>query len=149
MGGCASSGAGTGLHALGAARRSLRAAALTSALYVAGALLGAVTGGAVGTMRGAAVATWIGALLYWGQLRLALAESDDIPAENKLWFRPSARHRRLGRDRHRRNPDARPRRQLDPSYFRIPDCPQPSPQLEARLRQRRDRPQPTGRRTRG
>ena len=34
MGGCASAGAGTWLHALGAARRSLRAAVLTSVVYV-------------------------------------------------------------------------------------------------------------------
>jgi hypothetical protein len=145
MGVCASSGAGTGLHALGAARRSLRAAALTSAIYVVGALIGAVTGGAVGTMRGAAVATWMGALLYWWQLRAALAESDSVPPGNRLWFRHRAarhRNRRLGLDLYRRKPDARPRRRLDTCYFRIPDSPQPPAQLEAILRQRRDRPRP-------
>jgi O-antigen/teichoic acid export membrane protein len=145
MGVCASSGAGTGLHALGAARRSLRAAALTSAIYVVGALIGAVTGGAVGTMRGAAVATWMGALLYWWQLRAALAESDSVPSGNRLWFRHRAarhRNRRLGLDLYRRKPDARPRRRLDTCYFRIPDSPQPPAQLEAILRQRRDRPRP-------
>ena len=65
LGGCASAGAGTGLHALGAARRSLRAMVLGSALSVVLGLVGAAAGGAVGTMLGAAVASWIGALLFW------------------------------------------------------------------------------------
>jgi O-antigen/teichoic acid export membrane protein len=144
MGGCASGGAGMWLHALGAARRSLRAAVYTSAAYAVGALVGAVADGAVGSIRGAAVGTWIGALLYWWQLRLALAESDDVPVGNWFLFHPAARHRhrRLGLDLRRRKPDTRPRRGLDPCYFRIPDCPEPSPQLEARLRQRRDRQRP-------
>jgi len=72
MGGCVQSGAGTGLHALGAARRSLRAMVLFSALAVACGLLGAVADGLMGTMIGAAVAAWIGALLFWWQLRVAL-----------------------------------------------------------------------------
>jgi O-antigen/teichoic acid export membrane protein len=72
MGGCVQSGAGTGLHALGVARRSLRAMILFSALYVAFGLAGAAADGVMGTMIGAAVASWIGALLFWWQLRVAL-----------------------------------------------------------------------------
>ena len=73
MGGCVSAAAGAGLHALAAARRSLRAMVLTSVAFLGCGLVGAATGGAVGTMRGAAVATWIGALLWWWQLHLATA----------------------------------------------------------------------------
>jgi O-antigen/teichoic acid export membrane protein len=79
MGGCVQAGAGTGLHALGAARRSLRAMILVSALFIACGVVGAATRGAFGTMCGAAVASWIGALLFWLQLRHALRESDRVP----------------------------------------------------------------------
>jgi O-antigen/teichoic acid export membrane protein len=72
MGGCVQSGAGTGLHALGVAKRSLRAMILFSALYVACGLGGAAADGVMGTMIGAAIASWIGALLFWWQLRVAL-----------------------------------------------------------------------------
>jgi O-antigen/teichoic acid export membrane protein len=75
MGGCVQAGAGTGLHALGAARRSLRAMVLGAALYVLCGLVGAAAGGALGTMVGAAISSWIIALLFWWQLRTALRES--------------------------------------------------------------------------
>ena len=74
MGGCVQAGAGTGLHALGAARRSLRVMFVTSVLFVACGLIGAAAGGAFGTVCGTAVASWIGALLFWLQLRHALRE---------------------------------------------------------------------------
>ena len=79
LGGCASAGAGTGLHALGAARRSLRAMALSSALAVALGVGGAAAGGAVGTMIGAAAASWIGALMFWRQLGKAMREHNRVP----------------------------------------------------------------------
>ncbi len=74
MGACLTAGATAGLHALGAARRSLRAMALASLLYLACGLLGALQGGALGTTRGVALATWIGAFLWWRQLRVAMRE---------------------------------------------------------------------------
>lgn len=74
VGGCAMMGAGIGLHALGAARRSMRAMILASAVEVVAMLVGAAVGGAVGTMRGAAVSGWIGALLFWRELRAGLRE---------------------------------------------------------------------------
>ena len=80
MGGCVQAGAGTGLHALGAARRSLRAMFAVSVLFIACGLAGAVARGAFGTMCGAAVASWVGALMFWFQLRRALRESATIPA---------------------------------------------------------------------
>ena len=82
MGGCVQAGAGTGLHALGSARRSLRAMVLASALFVVCGLAGAAAG-AFGTMCGAAVASWIGALLFWLQLRHALRESGNVPAKTQ------------------------------------------------------------------
>jgi O-antigen/teichoic acid export membrane protein len=75
IGQAASVGAGAGLHALGAARRSLRAMVLISAAYLVCGLVGAVAGGTVGTVRGVAVAAWIGVLISWWQLRAALRES--------------------------------------------------------------------------
>lgn len=90
LGGCASAGAGTGLHALGAARRSLWAMVLSSALAVALSLAGAAADGTVGAMIGAAAASWIGALLFWRQLNTALRESGKVPAG--VLSRPSAPH---------------------------------------------------------
>jgi O-antigen/teichoic acid export membrane protein len=75
-GGCASSGAGTWLHALGAAKRSMNASAITAALYLVLALAGAATEGAVGAIRGAALGTWIGTMVYWWQVRGAQREAD-------------------------------------------------------------------------
>lgn len=80
MGGCVQAGAGTGLHALGSARRSLRAMAIASALFVVCGLIGAAVGGPAGTMYGAAVASWAGAVLFWLQLRHALRDSHGAPA---------------------------------------------------------------------
>jgi O-antigen/teichoic acid export membrane protein len=79
MGACFGQGAMAGLHALGAARRSLRAMFLASLVYLALGLVGAYFGGALGTCEGAAVATWIGALLWWRQLRVGMRESPQIP----------------------------------------------------------------------
>lgn len=80
MGGCASSGAGVGMHALGRARRSLRAMVTTSAATVVLGLAGALADGAVGAMLGAGTAAWIGALFFWWQLRAALRESGHAQA---------------------------------------------------------------------
>jgi O-antigen/teichoic acid export membrane protein len=93
LGGCASAGAGTGLHALGVARRSLRAMVLSSALLVVFSLVGALTAGTVGTMYGAAVASWIGALLFWLEFAKALHEYRDLPPGTRFWpARAPGRH---------------------------------------------------------
>jgi O-antigen/teichoic acid export membrane protein len=73
--GCLSAGAGTGLHALAAAQRSLRAT-VTSAVSVAVcSVAGAALGGANGTMWGSAVGGWIGAVVFWWQLRKGVEEA--------------------------------------------------------------------------
>ena len=96
MSGCAATGALLGLHALGAARRSLRVTILTFVLVTACALVGAVTGGTLGTLRFAAAASWLGTLLSWWQLRQALLESGTVPIPRWLWpGRSPGRHRRL------------------------------------------------------
>jgi O-antigen/teichoic acid export membrane protein len=95
---CASTGAGVGLHGLGAARRSLRAVILTSVLIVAGSLAGAVTGGTLGTMRFYAAASWLGTLVCWWQFQQALHESGTVRVPRwSLWPRsPGRHHRRTG-----------------------------------------------------
>jgi len=76
MGGGMQAGAGAGLHALGAAKRSLRAMLLSSTAYLVFSLVGAVFWGVTGTAAGAAVAAWLGAWLWWRHLRAALGESE-------------------------------------------------------------------------
>lgn len=82
---CANAGALLGLHALGSARRSLRATILTSVIVACAALIGAATAGTVGTMRYAAVASWIGTMLCWWQFRKALSESETVPVPAWMW----------------------------------------------------------------
>jgi O-antigen/teichoic acid export membrane protein len=86
MAGCAATGALLGLHALGAARRSLRATLFVSALIVVSALVGAKTGGTLGTMRAVAGTAWVGTLVAWWQFRQALLhDSDKVPVPGWLW----------------------------------------------------------------
>ena len=84
MGGCAMAGAGMGLHALGAAHRSMRAMIIASAVFIVCSVAGAALGGAPGTAQGAAVATWLSAVLYWWELVAACRESDQVPDGD--WF---------------------------------------------------------------
>jgi O-antigen/teichoic acid export membrane protein len=78
-------GAGTGLHALGAARRSLRVTVLGSVLFVIGSLAGAVARGAAGAVWGTAIVLWISALYAWWQLRVAQREADHLPAGQRFF----------------------------------------------------------------
>jgi O-antigen/teichoic acid export membrane protein len=77
-------GAGTGLHALGAARRSLRMTVLGSVLYVICSLAGAVADGAAGTLWGTAVGLWVIAVYGWWQLRVAQREAGHLPAGHRF-----------------------------------------------------------------
>jgi O-antigen/teichoic acid export membrane protein len=94
IGGCISAGAGTGIHALGIARRSLNAMVISSASVVILGLAGAFVGGAVGTMYGAAIAAWFGAILFWWQLRRAMHESGYTEAGHSLGIRHGVSRRR-------------------------------------------------------
>ncbi|HVV14409.1 hypothetical protein [Amycolatopsis sp.] len=74
MGASFSTGAASGLRALGLARRSLRSQVIASIFYVTGGLIGALVGGAVGSAWGVAGATIIGSAIWWVQLRAGLRE---------------------------------------------------------------------------
>jgi O-antigen/teichoic acid export membrane protein len=98
-------GASAGLRAMGASRRSLRTQVITSAAYVVMGLVGAAEGGAVGAVGYTAVAIWVGAGLWWWQLRKALRESARVPDGHGLWAsRPAGRHRTPARAENRRLP---------------------------------------------
>ncbi|HEV8219923.1 MAG TPA: hypothetical protein VGQ05_06645, partial [Streptosporangiaceae bacterium] len=100
---CGSAGPGTGLHALGAASRSLRAALIASALFVAFSLAGAAQGGTIGAVRGTALATWVGAGVYWWQLRTALRESGRLAHGYQSWLGRPQRQRGRHRGQRRRS----------------------------------------------
>jgi O-antigen/teichoic acid export membrane protein len=90
---CATTGAGVGLHGLGAARRSLRAVIITSIIVVALSLVGAVTGGTLGTMRWYAAGSWLGTLVCWWQFQQAVHESGTAHVPGwLLWPRSGGRH---------------------------------------------------------
>jgi O-antigen/teichoic acid export membrane protein len=84
MGLCANVGPGIWLHALAAARQSLRAAVLTAGAWLIGALAGALAGGTLGSIRGQAVGAWVGVVVYWWQVRVAVREHGSTPAGNRL-----------------------------------------------------------------
>ncbi|MGH3303624.1 MAG: hypothetical protein ACRDOK_18480, partial [Streptosporangiaceae bacterium] len=87
-------GAAAGLHALGAARRSLPAGVFASCASLVGAVVGAAEGGAVGTVNGSTVGTVVAGLFWWWQLRAALRESGVRRDHNWFGFqRPPGRHR--------------------------------------------------------
>ena len=68
-----------GLRAMGVARRSLRAQLTGSAAYVICGAVGVVVGGAVGTSWGVTIAEVFAALVWWHQLRSALADHHAVP----------------------------------------------------------------------
>jgi O-antigen/teichoic acid export membrane protein len=84
---CFSAGAATGLNALGAAQRNLRASVIGSIAFFILGILGPVMGGAVGTMIGAAIAAWIGAFIFWLELRGELRERNILSARTWAWPR--------------------------------------------------------------
>ena len=97
MGMCVSVGGGLSLHALAAARRSLRAAVVNSAALLVFSVTGAVVAGMVWSIRGAAVGTWIGAVYCWWQLRAALKESSSVTAGDQARLsREQGKHRLPG-----------------------------------------------------
>jgi len=72
-------GASIGLHALGAARRSLWAALIFSACCLAGGLAGSLAAGVLGSVWGVSIGMWAGVLVWWWQLRAAFRELDANP----------------------------------------------------------------------
>jgi len=92
MASCLTSGALLGLHALGAARLSLRYVLRSATLGVIFAIIGALIGGALGSMQFIAIASLISTLMSWWQFRYAMRVSGTVPVPRWLWpGRPAER----------------------------------------------------------
>ena len=94
VGACIGAGPTAGLHALGAARLSLRASVIGSAIYLAGGVGGALAGGVLGTAWGVGLGTWIGALVWWWHLRTGMRQFGGAAGSSGLPLRSVGRHRR-------------------------------------------------------
>ena len=80
IGSCLRTGAGTGLHALGAAQRSLRVMLIGTTAGVVFGIAGAAAGGPTWAMAGFAAGSWTGLFISWRQLRVAMREYGGKPA---------------------------------------------------------------------
>ena len=78
-GNCASVGPGTGMHALGAARRSLRASMMNSAIIIPLGIAGALVAGVLGALYFTAAASWLTMGMSWWYFREAMRESSTVP----------------------------------------------------------------------
>ena len=103
LGNCFLTGAQAGLHALGAAKRSLRAMVIQSGFYLVLGILGAYLDGATGAVLGTAISSWIGAAVWWVQLRAAMHQHDATVEGPSPRPRTPGRHRKLS---HARTPVA-------------------------------------------
>jgi O-antigen/teichoic acid export membrane protein len=100
IGFCLAAGAATGLHALGAAKRSMRVTLVTSGISLGLAIFGAVVAGVLGTLYFAALASFISAAMIWSQFREALREAGIDSRSSQLSPRRRGRHRRSVPARH-------------------------------------------------
>ena len=87
-------GAGAGLHALGASRRSLRASLISGITLAAFSLAGTAVWGAAGCIYGTTASIWIGVLIVWWQMHRALRDANiksarALPGASRL----TGRHR--------------------------------------------------------
>jgi O-antigen/teichoic acid export membrane protein len=83
MAGCAGTGAGTGLHAMGAAKRSMRLSLASAVVGLSIVFAGCLLGSILVTLYLIAAASWFGAMLWWWQFLRAMHESGAIrPAKN-------------------------------------------------------------------
>jgi O-antigen/teichoic acid export membrane protein len=106
-GSCAGIGATVGMHALGAARRSLRAAMWSSGLSIPAGIAGALLFGVSGTLYFTAAAAWITTVMSWWYYQKATRESSNIPVPR--WLAPLSGGRRspAGTQEHRVQEQAR------------------------------------------
>jgi O-antigen/teichoic acid export membrane protein len=88
-------GAGVGLHSLGAARRSLRVVLLSALIASITILVGALVAGAPGTIYGMAAGSCIGVVMLWTQFRKALHEYNNPSAEDIDSRMRHGRHRKV------------------------------------------------------
>ena len=89
---CAATGAGIGLHAMGAARRSVRSTLIGAVISVALALVGAVVWGMYGTVLLAAVGTLISMAISWHFFVKAMQESGRVPVPRWMAMTMGGRH---------------------------------------------------------
>ncbi len=91
LGTSTAAGAGAGLHALGAAKRSMAVGLTTSIAYLILSIVGGIVDGAIGALLFAAAVSWVNAVFAWLQFRAALRES----RTNRTLNTRRGRHRRL------------------------------------------------------
>jgi hypothetical protein len=84
-GNCFGVGPGVGMHALGAARRSLRAAMWNAAIAIPAGVAGALVAGVLGTLYFTAAAAWLTTLMSWWYFRKAMRESATVPVPRWMW----------------------------------------------------------------
>ena len=95
-GACANVGPGTGMHALGAARRSLRASLMNSAIIIPLGIVGALVAGVLGALYFAAAAAWLAAVMSWWYFRHAMRESSTVPVPSWMGRRSGGRYSTAG-----------------------------------------------------
>lgn len=100
-GSCAGVGAFVGMHALGAARRSLRASIWNSAIIIPAGIAGALLAGVLGTLYFTAAATWLITVMTWWYFRQAMRESSTVPVPSWLWPRSGGGDSNAGTEQHR------------------------------------------------
>jgi len=88
MAGCASTGAGTGLHAMGAANRSMRLALASAVIGLSVVFAGCLLGSILVTLYLIAAYSWFSAMLWWWQFRRAMHESGTIRSAKNLGDTP-------------------------------------------------------------
>jgi hypothetical protein len=74
-----------GMHALGAARRSLRAAMWNAAIVIPAGIAGSLVAGVLGTLYFIAAAAWLTTLMSWWYFRKAMRESSTVPVPRWMW----------------------------------------------------------------
>jgi O-antigen/teichoic acid export membrane protein len=84
-GNCAGVGPGVGMHAMSAARRSLRAAMWNAALLIPAGIAGALVAGVRGSLYFTAGAAWITTVMSWWYFRKAMHESSTVPVPRWMW----------------------------------------------------------------
>ena len=72
-------GATTGLRALGAARRSLRSQVIESTMFVLATVIGASVAGALGATWAGLVVAVLAGVFWWTQFRFAVRDARDLP----------------------------------------------------------------------
>jgi O-antigen/teichoic acid export membrane protein len=95
-------GAGVGLHALGAAKRSLNMVIFGTVSWVAFSLVGAAEWGAAGALWGTALALWTSLVPTWWQFHKAIRDHDSSVPGGSVGHVRRAQRNRTGKHSSRR-----------------------------------------------